>query len=93
MLNKQLTKEEAQWLINDFAPRRGGIVNGKSMGKYFVPARSLMQGSPSSAPECGCHYLAYAKMTASMYGQYLSEIEHIANEEQQTKRGRPKKSS
>lgn len=93
MLNENLTKQQAEWLINEFAPRMGGIVNGKTMGTYFLPARELMTGKPSEAPACGCHYLSYAKMTASMYSQYQGGIKEVASQidTKVIKRGRKKK--
>ena len=94
MLNPNLTKEEAIWLIEKFAPRMGGIVNGNSMSIYFLPARTLIMGKPAEAPSCGCHYLAYAKMTSSMYSQYKEEIHTIAYPPVTvSKRGRKKKES
>jgi len=91
MLNPNLTKEQAIWLIEKFAPKRGGMVNGTTMGKWFLPAREYMTGKPSERPGCGCHFVSYAKMTSSMYGQYSSEIEAIAYPPKTKKRGRPKK--
>ena len=96
MLNPNLTKEQAVWLIETFAPRMGGMVNGKTMETIFMPARELIQGFPTERPGCGCHFVAYAKMTASMYGQHYDQIKVIAyeNEIQKTKkRGRKKKLS
>jgi hypothetical protein len=99
MLNPNLTKDEALWLLNDFQPKMGGIVNGKSMGKYFIPARELITGKPSEAPGCGCHFLAYAKMTQSMFNQHKEEITVLANATEEkiqttkTRRGRKKKTT
>jgi len=88
MLNENLTKEEAQWLLNDFAPKIGGLVSGSTISKYYQPARELMTGKPSEIPSCGCHYLAYAKTTQSMFSQHQAAIKEIANKK--TTRGRRK---
>jgi len=108
MLNENLTKEQAVWLVETFAMRKNGIVNGKTMGEYFLPAREYITGKAVEAPGCGCHYLSYAKMTASMYDQHAEQIKVIAYEQGTTegseqrnqtkkkirsKRGRPKKMS
>jgi len=98
MLNENLTKEQAIWLIEVFSTKMNGIVNGKTMGEYFLPAREYIMGKPAEAPGCGCHYLAYAKMTNSMYGQHYDQIKVIAYGDQtekkiRSKRGRKKKVS
>ena len=78
MLNNNLTQEEALWLINEYAPRRGGRISGSTMDTYFVKARTLMQGKPSERPGCSCMFRSYVMMTNSMFGQYESEIKDIA---------------
>lgn len=78
MLNQNLTKEEALWLLNEFQPKMGGRISGDTMDKYFLPARALMTGKPANKPSCGCEFKAYAQISNSMFGQYKTEIEAIA---------------
>ena len=91
MLNKNLTQDEAKWLIEEYAPRKDGMINGKTMDTYFVPARTLMQGKPSERPGCSCQFKSYVMMTNSMYGQYEQEIKLVASPvETKSSRGRKK---
>ena len=91
MLNNNLKQEEAKWLIEVFAPKMGGRIAGDTMDKYFVPARTLIQGKPSERPGCGCHFKAYVQMTNSMYGQHSDAIREIAYPKvTTTSRGRKK---
>jgi len=90
MLNPNLTQEEALFLVEEYQPKSGGRVDGGRMDKYFVPARSLMMGKPSSRPECGCMFKSYVMMTNSMYSQHEAAIKAIAYPPKK-KRGRGKK--
>jgi len=78
MLNKDLTKENAIWLMESFAIKRNGRIDGSTMDNYFVPARKYMTGKPTSRPGCGCHFKAYAAMTNSMFSQHEEAIKTIA---------------
>jgi hypothetical protein len=89
--NNNLTQEEAQWLINEFAPKRNGRISGETMNKYFVPARSLMLGKPSERPGCGCQFKSYAQMTNGMYGQHYEAIKLIATPKTTTRGRKTKK--
>ena len=91
--NKDLTQEEAQWMIENFTPAvQNGRISGDTMEKYFVKVRSLIMGKPVGRPGCGCHYQAYVAMTKSLFGQHYAEIEAIANPPKKvTKRGRKPK--
>lgn len=94
MLNQNLTKEEAKFLVEEYAPKMGGRISGETMEKYFVKARTLMLGKQAERPGCSCMYKAFVSMTNAMYGQYESEIKAIAYpvvEEKVVTRGRRKK--
>ena len=78
MLNNELTQEQAIWLIEEYAPKKDGRLDGNTMDKYFVPARSYMTGKSVGRPGCGCHYKAFASMTNSMYSQYYEDIKAVA---------------
>ena len=78
MLNTNLTQEQAKWLVEEFAPKRGIRIDGKNMDKYWIPARTLILGKESERPSCGCHFKAYAQMTNSLYGQHEAAIKEVA---------------
>jgi hypothetical protein len=78
MLNPNLTQEEAQWLLNEYAARSGGRISGETMDKYFVKARTLMMGKQAERPGCACMFKSFVMMTNSMFNQYRSEIEVVA---------------
>ena len=86
MLNQNLTKADADWLLNVYQPRKDGIVNGATIS-MFIKAINLMRATNNVVPSCGCEYLTRAKMANSYFGQYKTEIETIANK---TTRGRKK---
>ncbi len=86
MLNENLTKDEAIWLLETYQPKMDGIVNGSTIS-MFVKAQNLIRGTNITVPACGCQYLQTAKVTNSHFDQYKSEIEAIANK---TTRGRKK---
>lgn len=89
MLNQNLTKTDAQWLLTEYEKHMNLRIDGSTMDRYFVPARKLLTGKEIGRPGCGCEFKVFAQVTNSMYGQYKTEIEVIAN---QTTRGRKKQS-
>ena len=88
MLNPNLTKEDAQWLVNVFNPMRYGRIASSTIG-MFVKATNLISNKNLSVPSCGCEYKTTAAIANSYYNQYQSEIETLATK---TTRGRKKKS-
>ena len=86
MLNKNLTNQEAKWLLEEYQPKMGYGVNSKNIN-MFNDALNLMKGTNNPCPGCSCQYLTIAKIAASLFEQYKSEIEIIANK---TTRGRKK---
>jgi hypothetical protein len=77
MLNKDLTLEQTTFLLEEYAPKRGGRISGETLDRYFVPARKYMMGKEVGRPGCGCHYKQFVAMTNSLYGQHLEEIKTI----------------
>jgi hypothetical protein len=55
MLNPNLTKTEAEWLLNVYQPKKDGIVNGTTIS-LFIKAINYMRGTNSVVPSCGCEY-------------------------------------
>ena len=78
MLNQNLTKDDAQWLLNVFQPVRKGRISGNTIG-MFIKATNLISGKNLSVPSCGCEYKTSAAVANSYFDQYKSEIENIAN--------------
>lgn len=79
MLNENLTKGDADWLVNVFAPKMSYRIDDSTMSTLFIPARNLLTGKQNSKPSCGCHFKAFAQITNSMYSQFENEIKAIAN--------------
>ena len=78
MLNPNLTKTDAQWLLNVFQPMRHGRIAGNTIGT-FIQATNLISGKNLTVPSCGCEYKTSAAVANSYFDQYKSEIEKIAN--------------
>ena len=77
MLNKNLTKQDAQWLLNTFQPMRHGRIANSTIG-MFVQATNLISGKNTTVPSCGCEYKVTAAIANSYFDQYKSEIEKLA---------------
>lgn len=90
MLNKNLTQEQAKWLVEVYAIKMNGRISGDTMDKYFLPAREYMMGRRIEKPGCGCEYKAYAQMTNGMYSQHQDTIKSIAYPVKKKTRGRKK---
>lgn len=78
MLNPNLTKEDALWLLNDFQPLIGRTVFGKNVGMY-TKAINLIRGTNAGNPGCSCEYKLHAQVAQSLFGQHKSSIEEVAN--------------
>ena len=78
MLNQNLTKADADWLLNVFQPMRHGRIAGNTIGT-FVKATNLISGKNLSVPSCGCEYKTQAAIANSYFDQYKSQIEEVAN--------------
>ena len=89
MLNPNLTKEQAGWLLLDYAKHKDLRIDGTTMDRYFIKARRLMTGKDIGRPSCGCEFRVFAQISNSMFSQYKTEIEAVAATEPITK-GRKK---
>ena len=83
----QISKSEAQWLLNTFAPMRGGRVDNNTF-QTFLKAYNLMRGTNTVVKCFSCEGRTIAAMANSMFNQYQAEIEALTV----SKRGRKKKS-
>lgn len=76
--NKNLSKEDAKWLLNDFGPLVGGTIFGKNIDKY-TKALNLIRGTQLRNPGCACEYKSRGNIASSVFSQYKTAIEEIAN--------------
>lgn len=76
MLNPNLTKSDAQWLLNTFQPIRHGRISGNTIS-MFIKATNLISGKNLSVPSCGCEYKTAAAIANSYFDQYKAEIEKL----------------
>ena len=82
----EITKEQALWLLNDYAPKRGYRVDNNTFD-MFLKAYNLLKGTNKVVQCRSCEMLAIAKIAGSLYGQYEEDIKAIATK---TTRGRKK---
>lgn len=83
----KISKEEAKWLLDTFAPMRGGRVDNTTF-QTFLKAYNLMRGTNTVVKCFSCEGRTIAAMANSMFNQYQAEIEALTV----SKRGRKKKS-
>ena len=76
--NKNLSKDDAQWLIKEIKPLLGGSIRGKNISIY-TKAVNLIRGTNLPNPGCSCEYKTKALTAQSLFGQYHEDIEKIAN--------------
>jgi len=77
-LNQNLSKEDAQWLLKEIGPKVGGTIFGKHISIY-TKALNLMRGTNLPNPGCSCEYGARGQITQSVFNQFKTAIEEIAN--------------
>ena len=80
----EISKEEAQWLLSDYGPKRGYRVDHSTV-PMFLKAYNLMKGGDRKIECTSCEGKAIAQMASSMFEQYEAEIKVIA-----TKTKKPK---
>jgi len=80
-----ITKEQAQWLLNDYNKIRqyGKVANHINA---HVKAFSIMKGKEVPRPDCTCQYVAFSQLTNSMYEQHLDYIQQVANTDERETR-------
>ena len=83
-----ISKDQAKWLVETFAPIRGGRVDNSTF-QMFLKAYNLMRGTNTVVKCFSCEGRTIAAMANSMFNQYQAEIEAIAK----PKRGRKKDAS
>jgi cyclopropane fatty-acyl-phospholipid synthase-like methyltransferase len=91
--NTQLTKADAQWIIEDVFPRAGYRINHDTL-VWWRDAHNKAFAEQVSIPGCGCEYIATYNVWHSRLHQYGKQIEDIAYPpviEETPTRGRKKK--
>jgi len=76
--NQNLSKADAKWLLNDFSKLVGGSIFGKNVDSY-TRAINLIRGTNVTRPGCSCEFKLHGQTAMSLFDQYKSEIENIAN--------------
>jgi hypothetical protein len=74
----KISKTDAQWLLNEYGPKRGYRVDNSTF-QMFLKAYNLMKGTDRKVNCFTCEGRAIAAMASSMYEQYESKIQKIAN--------------
>lgn len=69
----EISKEEAQWLLNDYGPKRGYRVDHSTV-PMFLKAYNLMKGGDRKIECTSCEGKAIAQMASSMFEQYEGSI-------------------
>jgi len=75
--NKDLTQEQAKWLVEFYAPKRTHQINNTTI-QYHQKAFNYIKGTNSPVPSCSCQYVSAAKIAQSLYSQHEAEIKEIA---------------
>ena len=78
MLNKNLTYDDAKWLIEQYQPKMSFRIDNTSI-RMHLKAFNLMKGSNEVVPSCSCQWRSAAQVTQSMFNQYKSELYNIYN--------------
>ena len=76
--NNNLSKQDAQWLLNEYPKVIGRRVDRGSIQQH-LKAFNLIKGSNESIPSCSCQWVSASKVSESLFSQYKAEIEEVAN--------------
>jgi len=78
--NPNLSPTDASWLLNEYTKFIGKRIDNGTIGQH-QRAFNLIRGSNEKVPSCSCQWVAASKVAQSLFDQYKSEIEKIANGE------------
>ena len=81
----KISKTDAQWLLNDYGPKRGYRVDNSTFQMY-LKAYNILKGTDRKVDCMSCEGRAIAAMASSIYEQHEAELKAIAT----PKRGRKK---
>ena len=74
----KISKSDAQWLLNVFAPIRGGRVDNSTF-QMFLKAYNILRDTDRQVSCFSCEGRTIAAMANSIFEQYESEIQSLAN--------------
>ncbi len=73
----KISKEEAIWLLEEYAPKRSFGINNKTLN-MFLRAYNLMKGVEHKINCTSCEARGIAAIAKSMFNQYEAEIQAVA---------------
>lgn len=73
-----ITKDDAKWLIEEFDKKRGGMINGKTIG-MFLRAINTILNQDRKAPSCSCEYRTVAAIANNVFEQHKNQILEVYN--------------
>lgn len=73
-----ISKQDAVWLIEEFDKKRGGMINGKTIG-IFLRAINTILDQNRKVPSCSCEYRTVAAIANNVFEQYKPQILEIYN--------------
>lgn len=76
----ELTKEQAQYILNGEKSYRGLILRGKVLDWYYETERLLRGKEKTSPRSCSCEYKAMIKAIHSLISQHRGYLEELVNE-------------
>ena len=71
--NTQLSKADAQWIIEEVMPKAGYRIDHKTLG-WWRDAHNKAFTEQVGIPGCSCEYIATMNVWKSRIGQYEQEI-------------------
>jgi len=83
-----MDKLDAQWLIDEFEPKRKLKIDKNSI-TMFTKAINIIMGQNRPVPGCSCEYKVVAQIANSAFEQHYTQIMEVYN---QPTRGRKKQS-
>ena len=72
-----LTREDVDWILNDYAKIRNHSYVNDKMDKH-AKLQSLIRNKEIKKPECGCENYAFQALSNSLYDQHYDAIKLIA---------------
>lgn len=74
---EHITKEQAQWILNDYNKiRNHSYINGYI--DEHVKFQSIIRNKKVERPECGCEFYVFQALSNSLYDQHFDAIKLIA---------------
>jgi len=71
-----LTREDVDWILNDYAKIRNHSYVNDKMDKH-AKLQSLIRNKEIKKPECGCENYAFQAISNSLFEQFEADIKNI----------------